>query len=128
MATEAILRSITLEAAADLSGEQFFFVTTDTNGDAAAITDVADFAVGVLQNNPDTAGFECNVAVDGVTKLEAGTGGLTAGDLVTNDNAGAGVTATAGTNNVYGIALTTAAAGEVASVLLRGAIISATNA
>lgn len=127
MATEAILRSISLPAAADLSAKQFHFVKVDSSGNAAATAAVTDNPVGVLQNNPDTAGYECTVAIDGVSKVEAG-GSITAGDLITIAAAGTAVTATEGTNNIYGIALSDAASGEVASVLLRWSHHSAANA
>ena len=69
---------ITLEAAADLSGKQYYFVSVDTNGKAALTGDDGN-PIGVLQNKP-TAGQAATICIDGVTKVYVGTeSGLGAG-------------------------------------------------
>tara|TARA_R110001592_G_scaffold328219_1_gene609650 strand:+ start:535 stop:909 length:375 start_codon:yes stop_codon:yes gene_type:complete len=69
---------ITLEAAADLSGKQYYFVAVDTNGKAALTGDDGN-PIGVLQNKP-TAGQAATICIDGVTKVYVGTeSGLGAG-------------------------------------------------
>lgn len=65
--------TITLEAAADLSSNQYNFVKLDANG--KAVICVADAAgtipIGVLQNAP-TSGQAATVLVVGISKIEAG--------------------------------------------------------
>ena len=69
---------ITLEAAADLSGKQYYFVAVDTNGKAALTGDDGN-PIGVLQNKP-TAGQAATICIYGVTKVYVGTeSGLGAG-------------------------------------------------
>jgi len=65
--------TITLEAAADLSSNQYNFVKLDANG--KVVICVADSAgtipIGVLQNAP-TSGQAATVLVVGISKIEAG--------------------------------------------------------
>jgi len=60
---------ITLEAAADLSAQQYRFVKLDTNGRVAAIAAVTDIPVGVLQNKPTGLGEMAEILVVGITKV-----------------------------------------------------------
>lgn len=121
MATEASQPlKISLVAAADLSGGQFYFVTLDTNGKAALITATTDRPVGVLQNKPTAAGQSAEIVVLGVTKIKT-AGALTQGThLLGPDNAGKAVarTVTASTNWVGGVPLETASSGDVISALV----------
>lgn len=107
---------LTLEAAADLTAEQYTGVVVDANGKAAQAGNGAD-AIGILQNKPNT-GQAATIMVNGVSIVKAGTGGLTAGDDVGMDANGEAVNA-ASTDAVIGIALETFAAGEYGAVLLR---------
>ena len=78
MAFEQSKLTITLEAGADLSAKQYYFVAVDTSGKAVLTGDNGN-PVGVLQNKP-TAGQAASVCVYGVTKLYIGTeSGLGAG-------------------------------------------------
>ena len=78
MAFSETMKTITLEAAADLSGKQYYFVSVDTNGKAALTGDDGN-PIGVLQNKP-TAGQAATICIDGVTKVYVGTeSGLGAG-------------------------------------------------
>ena len=51
MAFESSKTLITLEAAADLSAKQYYFVAVDSNGKAALTGDDGN-PIGVLQNKP----------------------------------------------------------------------------
>lgn len=97
MAYEIPGRTITLEAAADLSARQFHFVGVDSAGKAAlAITSTGEADVlGILQNKP-TAGQAASIMIDGVSKIVAVGSTMSAGDLVTNSTAGRATPHTAG--------------------------------
>lgn len=71
MAFENSKTIITLEAAADLSGKQYYFVAVDANG-KAALTGNNGNPIGVLQNKP-AAGEAASICVYGVTKVYVGT-------------------------------------------------------
>ena len=68
-------------ASADLSDDQYKFVSLDSSGDVQVATD-GDVIVGVLQNAPESAGEPCEITVAGVTKIQVGTTGFDAGDAV----------------------------------------------
>ena len=61
--------TITLEANADLSSKQFYFVELDTDGKVGACNAVTDRPIGVLQNAPDASGKAATVLVMGVSKI-----------------------------------------------------------
>jgi dihydrodipicolinate reductase len=107
--------SFSLIAAADLSALQFHGVNVNTSGQAASPS-AGGRVAGFLQNKP-TLGQVGTVYRTGITKAVVGTGGVTAGDTVAVDATGAVVTAAAGNFGV-GIALATAAATDIVSVLL----------
>ncbi len=106
----------------------FRFVSVDSDGEidytvASSINDdEANACVGVLQDDP-IAGGPGSIMVSGVSKLEAG-GTVTAGQRVvatgTTTDAGRAVNVTASGDNqiALGIALETAATGEVFACLL----------
>lgn len=89
MAYEIPGRTITLEAAADLSTGQFNFVTVDSNGKAAfaILSTIEGDVLGILQNKP-TSGQAASIMIDGVSKVEALSSTLAAGDLVGNSTDG----------------------------------------
>ena len=113
--------TITLEAAADLSSNQYNFVKLDANG--KAVICVADSAgtipIGVLQNKP-TAGQAATICVYGVTKLYIGTeSGLGAGYNVGCDSNSAGKVSDTASFRM-GVALEDPAAdGDIVAVLLQ---------
>jgi len=112
--------TISLTAAADLSGKQFRFVSVDSSGKAAAPSD-GDKAIGVLQNKP-AAGQAATICISGVSQVNA-SAAIAAGAAVTCDgtsgNEGDGKTAVSADYRL-GIALTAAsAADEVISVLVQ---------
>lgn len=88
---------ITLQAAADLSGQQFRFVKLDANGQVAAITAVTDIPIGVLQDKPGAQGRAANVMINGVSKVVGGAN-LAKGDQVGPDVQGRAVAYVAGTD------------------------------
>lgn len=111
-------QTITLEAAADLSGSQYHLVVCDSNGLAALAGDGATNVIGVLQNKPGQ-GEAAAVMVVGVTKVVA-SAAITAGDqLASTANADVETAATTG-DGLVGVALTAAGgAGEVITMLIR---------
>lgn len=84
MAYEENLDCITLEAGADLSAKQYFFVTQAAGDGQVDPTGDGALANGVLQNKPDAAGKAATVAVRGVSKVSA-AGVITRGDIVSSD-------------------------------------------
>lgn len=126
---EETLVSISLDADASLavhtnpphasgvnpSGVQYRFVQVVGDHEAGLFTNATGtVAVGVLQNKPQEVGEAAQVAVDGISLVEAG-GAITAGDTVGSDADGK-----ATTGGDLGIALYGAAAtDELIPVLLR---------
>jgi hypothetical protein len=113
-------KTVTLPAGEDLSGFQFRFVTlqADGNVDASAAD---DGAIGVLQNKPAAVGRAATVMTDGVSKVEVGTGDVTAGDRVvcvdaTTNRGRITVADDTADEFVVGIALADGAAGELVPV------------
>ncbi len=108
----------------------FRFVSVDSSGEidytAATGKDTASAlaTVGVLQDDPSVAGEPGSIMVTGVSKVEAGTGGVTRGQrVVTVDSTTSAGRITDVTDNgddqiAVGIALETFAAGEFGAVLL----------
>lgn len=111
---------LTLETAADLSASKFRAVKLDNTGKVVVITAITDRPVGILQDAPAAASRAAEIMVDGVSLMEAGSGGVTAGDAIMFDNTGKGITCTVGTSTTQyqiGQALSTAASGALFSVL-----------
>jgi len=101
-------------AGEDLSGKQYRFVRLSGANTVSAISATTQVPVGVLQNDPES-GEAAAVAIAGVSKVEAG-GTVTAGYVVTCDDQGRVVNATAGGYEV-GIAWTAASsAGELCTI------------
>src|SRR5689334_1292939 len=119
MAVEQNLRPITIPASADLSADQYKFVSVDTNGQIV-LTAAGAASAGVQQDKPTAQGDAGSVAVVGqVSKVVAGAA-FNAGAKLMVDGSGRGITATTG-NFVNAIALEAAAgAGSVVSALLVG--------
>lgn len=125
MATQSNLNTRTYPASADLSADQYKFVSVNSSGEILVNVDAGakDTAVaGILQNDPDAAGRAGTVAVGGASKVIAGAGGLALGALVTSDATGGGITATTGTI-VLGICTTAAAATNIATVDMSGPMV-----
>ena len=111
---------ITLEAGADLSSSQYYFVKLDNAGKAVVCSGATDIPVGVLQNNP-TSGQAAEIVVVGLTKVSSNAA-LAIGNLIGTSSDGQADAKTAGTDTteyVVGTVLTTTgAAGVVGSVLV----------
>lgn len=120
MATEQAPFCVGLLANADLSAAQYRAVTlTNSSGTArVARSTQGDRAIGILQNDPDTAGHAATVAVAGISKAVAGAS-ITAGAAVSVDSQGRVVAVASTVDFEIGIALKTASnAGEIIPVLL----------
>jgi hypothetical protein len=89
-------------------------VDIDVNGEAV-LPAAGAMGVGVVRNKP-VEGQSATIVSDGIMMAHVGTGGITAGDLVTVDADGHFVTAAAG-NAIWGRALKTNAVDEVGTVL-----------
>lgn len=105
-------------------GKQYYFVavTGARQAGLANATSTKFEIAGVLQDKPQVTGAAATVAIRGVSLVVCGTGGLAAGNAVKVDANGAGVAATIGTdadNLIVGVCLAAAAAGGLASVLLK---------
>lgn len=117
MATEGILLAVPgLEAAADLTGKQFYAVKIVAPDTVNVCTAVGEYITGVLQDEPAAAGRAANVAVFGRTKAVAG-GAIGATDKVMVGSDGRFLTWTTG-NHAEGIAIVGAAAADVVFDLL----------
>lgn len=114
--------SVTLEAGADLSAKQFFFVSVAADGQVDPAGDGAN-AVGVLLNDPSAAGRAAEVCIAGLTRVSAG-GTVAAGAAVASDAAGEAVTAATG-DVILGTAVTGGADGEVISIIFQPRGVSA---
>lgn len=115
MAIEQKMDSIGFcKAGADLRTKQFYCVKVTGVLEVGLTSADGEGFLGVLQNKPNT-GEAAEVMVNGVTKVEAGAGGLTAGTFWEAANGGTAITAATG-KVAGGVVLTTAAAGEIASV------------
>ncbi|HZT29254.1 MAG TPA: capsid cement protein [Bryobacteraceae bacterium] len=119
MAYEQTLRTVGVPASADLSASQFCFMVVNSNGQLA-VPSAQAVADGVLQDKPNGQGVQGELAILGVTKLVTGAA-VTAGDPLTPDASGRGVTASAG-NFVRARALASSSgAGIIIPALLIGA-------
>ena len=102
------------------NGFQYRFVKiTGASTAGLADTTAAEIPVGVLQNKPQVENAAATVAISGVSLVELG-GTVAAGAGIRNNASGKGVTATAGTHNVLGVALQGGTTGKVVPVLLLG--------
>jgi hypothetical protein len=141
MAYEEAIRSITLKANSTVAvytgvpgqpgsadpngGKQYYFVKATSTAATCGLADgtANELVIGVLQNKPQYDTQAATVAIRGVTKVVAGTGGVAAGDPIKVDSVidGTGVAATlpADAALVVGIALGAASAGALFPCLLR---------
>lgn len=119
MATEQKLFTVSINANADLSAKQYYILAlSNSSGEArVAVAGVDDYLVGVLQNVPAAAGRAAEVAVAGISKVVLG-GSVTAGDKITADSAGKGITNGSGDAYTIGKALASGSSGDIIPVLL----------
>lgn len=103
------VRTITLQAAADLSGKQYHIMRVSAAGACNMASQAAHMHnLGVLLNKPAASGRAAEIAVSGEVKVVAG-GAITAPDLLTTNGSGRAAAAASG-QAVIGIALTSALA------------------
>lgn len=139
MAYSETLRTISLDADSSLaeatgvpgtagasepnSGKQYRFVkVTGAHICGLATAAANERVIGVLQSKPQVTGQACTVAYQGVTLVQTAAG-VTAGDgIKVNTTTGEGATWVAGTDAdalKVGVAIDTAAAGALFSMLIR---------
>lgn len=91
-------------ASGDLSTRQFTAVMlSGTSGNAFEISGISSGThrpIGILQNDPNSSGLACEVVLAGVCKWQLG-GGVTQGDVLSNDSFGRAVSITVGTSGRY---------------------------
>ncbi len=128
-ASSELATDIALLIAADTS-HVFRFVTVDSSGEidyTAATgkdTALALACVGVIQDDPAVDGEPASIMATGISRVEAGTGGVTVGQRVTSVDSGTSagravdVTNSGDDQIALGIALETAASGENFACLL----------
>jgi hypothetical protein len=111
---------ISLEAGADLSAKQYYFMKLDSAGKAVVCAGVTDKPIGVLLNNP-TAGQAAEIVVVGLTKVSSDAA-LAIGDQIGTSADGQAAPYVAGTDTtkyIVGAVLeTSGAAGVINSVLV----------
>jgi hypothetical protein len=118
MAFEEILTSITMEAAGDLSGDQYRFLV-QADDKTVAVAGAGALALGVNQGNVDGEGKAVQVGVIGISKVEAGAAiDVTATPFVATDADGKAVPAGSGDVIVGRAILSAAGEGELIPVLL----------
>jgi hypothetical protein len=116
MATQDNIICVTLEAGADLSTKQFYFVSVAADGQIDPTGDGLD-ADGVLQDAPAAAGRAALVAVAGKVKVVCG-GVVTRGGPVASDASGTAVNPATG-DIILGTALETGATGRIIEILFQ---------
>ena len=127
----------TFISGANLNGALYSLLKLDANGDVILSAAATDFSVGLLAHDPKRSQFDTDATTgDAVTvaklkgkvPLKAGVGGVTAGQYVVaaaggtivdaaGSAAGGPASAVTGKTWVIGIAMKTAVAGEVVTVL-----------
>ena len=110
----------TLTAAADLSAKQYHFVKLASATTVNVCTGIADVPIGILQNNPDTAGDQCVIQIFGISKVVA-DGTLAAARWIgtSADSQASGITPGSDTAvYVMGQAIQAASAGETFTMFL----------
>lgn len=116
MAVNNNQKCVTLEAGADLSTKQYYFVSIAADGQVDPTGDGLS-AVGVLQNDPSAAGRAAEVCIGGMTKVEAG-GTVAAGAAVASSATGTAVTAGTG-DVILGTAVDGGASGSIISIIFQ---------
>jgi len=86
---------LTLPAAADYTGSQYFFVELDATGRASVCNGTADKPMGILQNKPAAVDRPAHIRVIGHSKLVAGATIALNADVATT-SAGRGTTSQIG--------------------------------
>jgi len=120
MATEELLQSLSLPAAADLSASQFCGIAVDSSGNGALCgVGASNVAIGILQDKADAAGRAAQVGVFGKSKAKLGAT-VAAGAKVTTDSTGRFITATTG-DFIAGICTLGGAVNTLGEVFIKNA-------
>lgn len=93
--TERVKNSVSVNASADLSANQYLFHKVDSSSNLE-LAGAADRALGILQNKPDALGVPAEVAIAGDISLLKIAGTIAAGADIESDAAGKGVVFSAG--------------------------------
>jgi len=121
MAGSLDLRTVSREAGEDLSSHQYCFMYSDTDSQLLHATGDTSDIIGILQDDPDTAGKGALLGYGGISKLvvDGNAGAIAAGDRLTSDSEGKGVVTTTDTKTYGAIALeASTAAGDIIQVLI----------
>tara|TARA_Y100000310_G_scaffold322097_2_gene380679 strand:- start:1663 stop:2058 length:396 start_codon:yes stop_codon:yes gene_type:complete len=119
---------ISMEATATLATKQYFAVIADSsNPHKCVIAGANGKVIGILQNKP-AAGETAIVRTGGVSKHSMGEASMTPGDLVTATADGDGEQVDAAGEFFYGILLTNADDGDIASILVTQGVAHASDA
>jgi hypothetical protein len=116
MATQENMLCVSLEAGADLSTKQFYFVSVASDGQIDP-TGAGAIAQGVLQDAPAAAGRAALVAIAGKVKVMCGAA-VTKGGPVASTSSGTATNATTG-NIILGTALETGASGRIIEMIFQ---------
>lgn len=117
MSFEANKNCITREAGADLSSNQYHFVSVSADGQVDGTGD-GEVALGVLKNKPNAAGRAASIQVSGITKVRVGTGGATRGVPGASDANSEAVDAATG-DVIMGEFLEAGSAGEIVAFMIQ---------
>lgn len=85
---------LSIPAAADFTGKRGYAVSINSSGNAALASAAGQKVIGILIDEPAAAGRAAGVATLGRIRCVAGSGGVTAGDLLKTAADGRIVTAT----------------------------------
>lgn len=116
---------IILEADADLSAKQFYFVKLSSDGQVAYCSGTDNIPIGVLQNDPDAAAEDAKVLPCGSGKIckltvDGNAGAISIGSYLDTDAAGKGVVHTSGHYFAIALETSTAATDVIPVILLTG--------
>jgi hypothetical protein len=109
------VKAISVDAGADLSALQFTAVKSGTGRTCVSATDATAPIMGILMNKP-VSGDPAEVAIGGIAKAKAGSGGWTAGQPLTATTGGALIATSTNNHHIVGYAHEAAAAGDIAQV------------
>ena len=115
MTYELDLLDLSLDAAADLSSDQFKLVTQNSSGQAALATTAGEKCIGVLYNKPDAANLSAQVRVQGLAKVLYGET-IAVDDYLATNASGLAVVAS-GDDHVVGRAMVAGVVNDVGVML-----------
>ena len=117
-----VLQSLTRPSARDLSSYQYHAMKIDTSDQIDYVdTSSAGTCIGILQNKPDTAGEEGEIAIAGTSLLivTATSTNIAVGDKLGSDASYHGAKVSTDTSKYFAIALEASTAdGDLIEVLL----------